>query len=49
MHVSHPEEIIRHLDDEYNLLILKGGEIGYTCKKSGCKYNEKVIDTIKIQ
>jgi hypothetical protein len=49
MHVSHPEEIIRHLDDEFNLLILKGGEIGYTCKKSGCKYNEKVIDTIKIQ
>jgi len=25
MHICHPEEIIQHLDDPHNLLILKGG------------------------
>jgi hypothetical protein len=36
------------LDDPHNLLILKGGEIGFTCKKPGCDYNSTVIDQLKI-
>ena len=46
--VCHPEEIVQHLDDPHNLLILKGGEIGFTCKKPGCKYNSTVIDQLKV-
>ena len=36
MSISHPEQILRKIDDDFNLLILKEGEIGYTTKKMGC-------------
>ena len=29
MSISHPEQTLRRLDDEYNLLILRQGEIGF--------------------
>lgn len=49
MHICHPEEIIQHIDDPHNLLILKGGELGFTCKKSGCDYNYTVIDQLRVK
>jgi len=33
MRVSHPEETIQHLYDDYNLLILKSGSVGFVCKR----------------
>ena len=47
MHVCHPEEVIQHIDDLHNLMILKGGEIGFTCKKAGCDFNSVVVDQLK--
>jgi hypothetical protein len=46
--VCHPQEIIRNIDDDYNLMILKKGQIGYICKKNGCSLNDKIVDLIKV-
>jgi hypothetical protein len=48
MHICHPEEIIQHIDEPHNLLILKGGEVGFTCRKNGCDFNNTVVDQIKV-
>lgn len=48
MTISHPEQILRRKDDEYNLLILREGEIGYTVKKNSCNFNNLVIDRVRI-
>jgi len=47
--ITHPQEIIRAIDDDFNLIILKYGKIGYACKKSGCCFNEEIADLIKVQ
>ncbi len=39
--------MLKHLDDPFNLMILKEGEIGYSCKKINCVFNEKIIDKVK--
>lgn len=49
MTISHPEQILRRIDDEFNLLILREGEIGYTVKRRSCDFNEMVIDKVKIK
>lgn len=46
--ISHPEEIVRHIDDNYNLIILKRGELGYICKKGQSRFNERVADSIAV-
>jgi hypothetical protein len=38
--MTHPQQIIRNIDDDFNLMILKEGEIGYSCKKNGCDFND---------
>jgi hypothetical protein len=38
--ISHPQEIIRAIDDDFNLIILRKGRIGYVCKRTGCGFNE---------
>jgi len=30
--MTHPQQIIRNIDDDFNLMILKEGEIGYPAK-----------------
>jgi hypothetical protein len=47
MRICHPEEVIQHIDP-HNLLILKGGEIGFACKKNGCDFNSTIIDQLRI-
>lgn len=47
--ISHPQEIIKSIDDDFNLIILKKGEIGYICKKSGCEFNDEIADLIKVK
>jgi hypothetical protein len=49
MSISHPEQILRRRDDEYNLLILRQGEVGFTVKKRNCNFNNKIIDTFKVK
>lgn len=49
MTISHPEQLLRRIDDEYNLLILREGEIGYTVKARNCAFNEMVIDKVKVR
>jgi hypothetical protein len=46
--ITHPQQIIRNVDDDFNLMILKKGEIGYACKKTGCDFNDEIVDFIKI-
>jgi hypothetical protein len=29
-------------------MILKGGKIGFSCKKPGCDYNSVVVDTLGV-
>jgi hypothetical protein len=48
MIISHPEQSLRVLEDNYDLLILKEGEIGYTVKRRNCAFNDMVIDKVKI-
>lgn len=47
MHIAHPEEILQPVDDDYNLLILKGGEVGYMCHKMNSCLNDQVVNRIK--
>lgn len=47
MHICHPSQIIQHIDDPHNLLILKEGEIGFACKKAGCDFNKTIINTYR--
>lgn len=49
MTISHPEQVLRRKDDDYNLLILREGEIGYTAKQRNCKFNDMVIDKVHIK
>ena len=36
------------MTDEYNLLILKEGEIGFTVKKTNCVFNGMAVDKLKV-
>ena len=49
MTISHPEQILRRIDDDFNLLILREGEVGYTVKRRGCNFNDMVIDKAKVK
>lgn len=48
MSIVHPQEIIRKIDDSYNLLILKEGEVGYVVKKPNCNFTGMVVDKVKV-
>jgi hypothetical protein len=47
--IAHPQEIVRAIDDDFNLVILKFGKIGYACKKQGFAFNEEITDLIKVE
>jgi hypothetical protein len=49
MHISHPQQTLRRQDDEYNLLILREGEVAYSTKRRNCKFNDMAIDRIKVK
>jgi hypothetical protein len=49
MTISHPEQLLRKIDDDYNLLILREGEIGYCVKRQGCNFNGMIIDKVKVR
>jgi virulence-associated protein VapD len=49
MTISHPEQLLRKIDDDYNLLILREGEIGYSVKRRNCDFNGMVIDKVKVR
>lgn len=49
MTISHPEQMLKRIDDDYNLLILREGEIGYSAKRRNCHFNDMVIDKVKVQ
>jgi hypothetical protein len=49
MRVSHPEEVIQHVDDDYNLIILKAGQIGYACRKSTFLPRDFIMDAVSLR
>lgn len=49
MRVSHPDEVIQKADDDYNLIILKSGQIGYFCKKTSFNLKDFVMNVKTIQ
>ena len=48
MSIVHPQELLRKIDDAFNLLILKEGVVGFTVKKPNCTFNGTVIDKVKV-
>lgn len=48
MRVSHPDEVIQKIDDDYNLIILKVGHIGFNSKKSTFALKDFIMDSITI-
>lgn len=46
--ISHPQEVIRAINDDFDLLILRKGEIGYGCMKKGCGLNEEIFDLVRV-
>lgn len=48
MRVSHPEEVIQHLYDDYNLIFLKTGRLGFVCKRPNFEMHQHVMDTKTI-
>lgn len=48
MRVSHPEEVIQHLYDDYNLIILKTGRLGFAYKRPNFEMKQLVMDTKEI-
>ena len=42
--ISHPQEIIRSIDDDFHLIILRKGHIGFICKKKECPFNNYIAD-----
>lgn len=49
MSISHPMQTLRKLDDSYNLLILRQGEIGFVPKRRNCNFNDMLIDRVKVK
>jgi len=41
--------VIRTAEDDFNLIILRKGQIGYTCKLSGSIFNEEIADLITVK
>ena len=48
MNISHPLQTLSKRGEAPNLLILRQGEVGFTVKQRNCKFNDKVIDKIKV-
>jgi len=48
MRVSHPEETIRHIGDDFNLLILRRGELGLVCRKPESDIHGRVMDSVSV-
>lgn len=48
MSISHPEQILKKIEDNFNLMILREGSIGYMPKRRNCRSNGMVIDRVKI-
>lgn len=49
MRVSHPEEVIQHLNDDYNMIILKTGRLGFACRRPNVETQQFVMDTMEIR
>ena len=49
MRVSHPEEVIQHLYDDHNLMILKSGSVGFVAKRPNSDMKPYVMDVIKLE
>lgn len=48
MRISHPQEVIRTPEDDFNLIILRKGQIGYACKLSGSVFHDEIADLITV-
>ncbi len=48
MKITHPEEIIVHNVTNFDLFILKNGEIGYTSRKNNRFYSKFIIDRATV-
>lgn len=47
--MSHPEEIIRNKSDDFNLWILRSGEVGLTFERRGSDMNGEIMDKIVVK
>ena len=48
MKIAHPEEIILNVERNFDVFILKNGEIGYVSRKINRKFNKNVFDRKRI-
>lgn len=49
MNISHPEQLLKKIEDDFNLLILREGSVGFTAKRRNCGFNDCVIDSVKVK
>ena len=48
MKVTHPEEVVQHLNDDYNLMILKSGSLGFVAKRPNVSIKPFVMDILSM-
>ena len=46
MRVRHPQEVVRHIDDDYNLIILKNCSFGLVYKRADYQLQQLIMDRI---
>ena len=46
--IAHPQQTIRALEDDFDLIIIKKGSIGYSCKRSGWE-TDQIVDLIDVE
>lgn len=50
MKIAHPEEIVKSISDDFNLMILKQGTLGYVCRNQNWpNFNDLIINTLKVK
>lgn len=49
MLMSHPEEIIRNKTEDFNLWIMRSGEVGLVCSRGGSDLNNQIMDKIVME
>ena len=47
--MAHPEEIIINKNDDFNLWILRSGEVALTQNRRGSDFNGEIVDKISVK
>ena len=49
VNICHPEQVFKKIEDNFNLYILRSGEVGLTSKRRGCDFNGLEMDSKKVR